>query len=465
MAESFTFFSLILLAEVTTARLFAVKCIHSHQTTNLDEVSQTESFLQFVIECTSFARDIDICPELFLDSIYLSDSGFESFGCTSHTNEVPHDKTQLFVDAIHRAFTLNLHQAVNLLLYFLLCFSELRQVGGHTRYADLVAEVVLNGIRKYKVTISQTLHQSRSAETVSSVVGEVSLTDTEQTLNGSLQFIVNPDTTHCVVDSREDHHRVLIRVLVNDFLVHLEQVTIFLCNYILAETLDSVGEIKEYSQTGIVYAIAFVATLFRSARSDVTGNEVTESRIATLQIVIAVFFRNITSFDFTGLETFSIFEFLRNPDTTVVTERLRHQCQFGLEVTVLRNTSRVNLRVAWVSEVCAVAIHLHRSRTVRSHRIGREEEGISVTTGSYNNCVCKEALNTSSNKVTSDDTTSTRFAILVLDHNDIKHLVAVIHLHFAFTDLAAECRISAEEELLSCLAFCIESTANLCATE
>ena len=34
-------------------------------------------------------------------------------------------------------------------------------------------------------------------------------------------MVVNPDTTHCIVDSREDHHRSLVWVLVSDFFVHI----------------------------------------------------------------------------------------------------------------------------------------------------------------------------------------------------------------------------------------------------
>ena len=132
---------------------------------------------------------------------------------------------------------------------------------------------------------------------------------------------------------------------------------------------------------------------------------------------------------------------------------------------MLWNTSWVDLCVARVSEVSTVAVHLHSSRTVRCHRVGRKEESITITTSSYNHSVTEVTLDAASNEVTSDDTTSAVLAVLVLDHNYIQHLVAVVHLHFAFTDLAAECRVSTEEELLTCLTLSIESTRYLCATE
>ena len=292
---------MVFLAEVSAAGLLTVEGIYSHQATNLDEVCQTECFLQLVVERTCLARDIYVAPELFLDGIDFLDSRLEALCGTSHADEVPHDETQLLVDGVHRAFALDSHEAVDLVLHVLLRRSKLRQVGGHTRYADLVGEVVLDGVRQYEVAVSKTLHECGSTEAVGTVVGEVRLADAEETFDGGLQFVVHPDTTHGIVDSREDHHRVLIGVLVHDFLVHLEEVAVFLRNDIFAEALDSVGEVEEDSETCVVHAEAFVATLFGSTRSHVAGHEVTEGRIAALQVVVAVFLGDIASFDFTAL--------------------------------------------------------------------------------------------------------------------------------------------------------------------
>jgi uncharacterized membrane protein len=100
----------------------------------------------------------------------------------------------------------------------------------------------------------------------------------------------------------------------------LEEVTIFSLYDILAKALDSVREIEEHSQTSIVYTVALVATLFSCARSHVTWNEVTERWVTALQVVVAILFWDIFTLDLTALEALSVFEFLRNPDTTIVTE-------------------------------------------------------------------------------------------------------------------------------------------------
>ena len=271
------------------------------------------------------------------------------------------------------------------------------------------------------------------------MVGEVRLTDTEQALDAGLQLVIHPDTTHCVVDSGENHHRVLVRVLIDNLLVHLEEVAVLLGYYILTQALDGLREIEEHRQARVVDAIALVATLLGGTRCHITGNEVTKRRVTALQIVVAVFFGDVTTLDFATLQFLCVFEFLRHPDTAIVTQRLGHQRQFRLEIAVLGDTSRVNLCVAGVSEICAVAVHLHSGRTVGCHGVGREEEGVAVTTRSDDDCVGKKALDTTRNQVTSDDTARTLLAVLVLNHDDVEHLVAVVHLDLALTDLAAQC--------------------------
>ena len=81
------------------------------------------------------------------------------------------------------------------------------------------------------------------------MVREVTLTDSKQTCDRCLEFVVYPDTTHCVVDSRIDHHRVVVlhavdlvgkltRVNVSNLLVHVEEVAITLTDNVDTEAVD-----------------------------------------------------------------------------------------------------------------------------------------------------------------------------------------------------------------------------------
>ena len=170
--------------------------------------------------------------------------------------------TQFLVDRVNRVFSVYGFDLLDLIFHFLFGCSKFRQVGREARNLNLIGQVVLDSVRQYEVSVSQTLHQCRCTQAVSTVVGEVGFTDSEQTRDRSHQFIINPDTTHGVVDSGEYHHRSLVRVLVSDFFVHVEEVTITGTNHVLTQTIDSIFEIEEDGQTGIVHTETGITTFF-----------------------------------------------------------------------------------------------------------------------------------------------------------------------------------------------------------
>ena len=175
-----------------------------------------------------------------------------------------------------------------------------------------------------------------------------------------------------------------------------------------------------------------VATLLSSTWSNVTRYEVTEGRVATLQVVVAVFLWNIRALLCTCLQCLSIFELLRNPDTTIITQRLWHQCQLRLLVAMYRNTGWVNLNVRWISHVSTLTIALNSGCTVTTHSVGWKEVSVTIATSCYNNCVCSEALQLTSYEVLSNDTTC-----MTIDDNDILHLITCIELYLTSLNLCA----------------------------
>ena len=163
------------------------------------------------------------------------------------------------------------------------------------------------------------------------MVREVTLTNSEETWDSGHQLVVNPDTTHCIVDSREDHHWVVVLHAVNlvsqltwvnvgNLLIHIEEVAITLQDNVNTETVDRLREVEEYGKTCVVDTEALVATLLSCTRSHVTRNQVTECWVTALQVVVAVFLRNIRTLLCTSLQCLGILNLLRNPDTTIVTE-------------------------------------------------------------------------------------------------------------------------------------------------
>ena len=239
---------------------------------------------------------------------------------------------KLLVNAVNRLLTIDVEQVVDVILHSLFGSHKFGQVGAEAGHSDLVAEVVLNGVRQHKVTIGQTLHKGRSTQAVGTVVREVTLTNGEQTRNVGREFVVNPKTTHCVVNGGVNHHRVgifdavvalahyLAGLNVGDFFVHVEEVAITLEHHVDAQTADSLSKVEVYGKASVVHTKAGVATLLGSTRSYVAGNEVTESGVTAFKIVVAVGLVDVGRLDFALLQLDGVFLLLGHPDTAIVTQ-------------------------------------------------------------------------------------------------------------------------------------------------
>src|SRR5574344_1897791 len=94
------------------------------------------------------------------------------------------------------------------------------------------------------------------------MIREISLTYTEESFNGRLQFVIYPNTAHSIMDGRENNHRIFVWILINDFCVHLEQVAILGSNNIVSKSLNCIREIEEHSQTGCINTISGITTFF-----------------------------------------------------------------------------------------------------------------------------------------------------------------------------------------------------------
>ena len=292
------------------------------------------------------------------------------------------------------------------------------------------------------------------------MIREVGFSDGKQARDGSHQLVIHPETTHRIVDSRIDHHRRFVRILICDLLIHLEEVAVLLLHHVASQTFDGIAEVEEYGKARIVHTITGIATFFGSTAGHITRHQVAEGRIATLQIVVALLFGNVFSFDLTALKTSGILYVFRHPDTTVITERLGHECQLGLVVPVYGNTSGMDLSHTWIGEESTFLVALPCGRAVRCHCIGRKEEGIAITARGNYHGMCSKAFDLTRHQIASQNTAST-----TVDKHHVEHLVASIKLHLTQTDLTGESRIGSKEQLLSRLTTSIESTRYLRSTE
>ena len=105
---------------------------------------------------------------------------------------------------------------------------ELGVVGAGDGLVEHRGQVVADGVGQHEVAVGEALHEGRGAEAVRAVVGEVGFAADEEAGHVGLQVVVHPEAAHRVVHRGEDAHRLAIRVLAGDVLVHVEQVPVAL---------------------------------------------------------------------------------------------------------------------------------------------------------------------------------------------------------------------------------------------
>ena len=311
---------------------------------------------------------------------------------------------------------------------------------------------------QHEVAVGEALHEGARAEAVGAVVGEVRLAGDEEARDARLEVVVDPQAAHRVVHGGVDAHRHLVGVLARDPLVHVEQVAVLLRDGLGAHPLEGVGEVEvdaaaEVADLG-ADAAALVADVLGLTARDVARHEVAERGVDPLEVVVAVLLGDLARV------LLAVGGVLRHPDAAVVAQRLRHERQLALVLAGHGDAGRVDLRVAGVAEVGALAVRAPRRGDVAAHRVGREVEDVAVAAGREHDGVGEVRLDLAGDEVAGDDA-----AGLAVDDDDLEHLVAAEHLHRAGRDLALERLVGADEQLLARLAAGVERARDLDAAE
>jgi hypothetical protein len=79
------------------------------------------------------------------------------------------------------------------------------------------------------------------------------------------EVVVYPEAAHSVVDGRIDLHRLLVRVVTGDLLIHLEEVSVSGSDSVFAVAFYSVLEVKEDPESRGSYTAAFITALLGSS--------------------------------------------------------------------------------------------------------------------------------------------------------------------------------------------------------
>jgi len=172
-------------------------------------------------------------------------------------------------------------------------FDERFVVRWDGRHVQPVREVARDRCWEDEVSIGDALHQGRGPEPVRSVIREVRLARSEEARDRRLEVVVDPEATHRVVGSGIDPHGRLVRILVGDPLVHLEQVPVPVLDRLASETADRIFEVQVDPVLERTDAVAFFDQAHRRPGGDVAGDQVPERRVLTFEVVVAVLFGNV----------------------------------------------------------------------------------------------------------------------------------------------------------------------------
>ncbi len=326
-------------------------------------------------------------------------------------------------------------------------------VRGDRRLLRVAGEVVGQRRREHEVAVGQALHQRRGAQAVGAVVGEVGLADREQARDGGLQVVVDPQAAHGVVDRRVDAHGDPVGVLAGDPLVHLEEVAVPLGHRRPAQARDRVGEVEVDPQPAGADPAPLVADALGGAGGDVAGDQVAEGRVEAFQVVVALVLGDPLGAAAVALGP-------RHPDPAVVAQRLAHQGELGLVLARARDAGRVDLGEAGVGEVRAAPVGAPDRRRVGVLRVGGQVEDVAVAAGGQHHRVREVAGDLAGDQVAGDDA-----AGAAVDHDQVEHLGAGVHLHVARGDLPRQRLVGAQEQLLAGLAPGVEGPLHLDAAE
>src|ERR1017187_3150728 len=314
-------------------------------------------------------------------------------------------------------------------------------------------QVIADGVGQDEVSVGQALHEGAGAQAIGAMIAEIGLADDVQPREVRHQVVVHPEATHGVVHGRVDAHRVLVRILARDAVVHVEQVAVALLDDVGAEALDGIAEVQVDGQAALAHAAAFIAGGFGVAGGHVARHEVAEAGVFALQEVIALSFGDLAGGALVALRD-------GYPNAAVVAQGFAHQGELALVFAGDGDAGRVNLGEAGIGEQGAALVCPPDGGGVAAFGIGGEVIDVAVAAGAEHHSVGEVALDFARDQVAGDDA-----AGAAIHHDEVEHLGARGHRHGAETDLALQRLVGAEEQLLARLAARVESARDLRAAE
>src|ERR1700730_10374917 len=409
----------------------AFERVDTHQFGELEKISHASGALECLIEVLAVAGYADVLPKLFAQFRNFAERFTQSSGVARHATFVPEQCAELAMNGVERALAVYLEEIVDLSANIGFGFLEFRMIGRRA-LADLSGQVIRQCVGQHKVAIGQSLHECAGAAPVGAVVGAIRFTDNEETGQIAHQIVISPDAAHGVMHSRVNPHRNFIGVFAGDFVVDLEQISVTFANRFDAETFDGIGKIQIDAASAWTDTATFIANFLGRTRCDVARGEVAVARVLSFEVIIAVLFR-----DFVRL-LLAIFSALRNPDPSIVAQRLGHQRELGLIIAALWNAGGMDLRETRVGEKSAFFISAVSRSDIATASVGRQIKNLSVSVGREHNGIRGVLVDLTGDQIARNDSLG-----VPVDSDEVEHLGLRKHLYAAGRNLSAERLITA----------------------
>jgi hypothetical protein len=251
------------------------------------------------------------------------------------------------------------------------------------------------------------------------------------------------------VHSRENHHGDVVRILVDDPLVHLKQVSISRLDHVAAQTLNRVTKIQIDRHACGAHAPPFIADLLGASRRDVARREVTKGRVLPFEVVIAIILGNL-------IGRALVILVLWHPDAPVIPQAFTHQREFGLVIAVDWNARGMNLRVTRIGKVRPAFMRPPRRRHVGRLGIRGQVEHVAVSAGRQYDRIRRMRLDPTRHQVPAHDPPR-----LPVDNYEVQHFAPGKQLDAPRGDFLHQRAVRAQQQLLPRLAARIKRPADL----
>ena len=326
-----------------------------------------------------------VLPELLAQAGDLPERVLEALLVAGHAAVVPHDLAELAVERRRPCACRRSEAGASCGRRPRLSAPRTSGWSAATARELLAGEVVAERVREDEVAVGQALHQRGRAEPVRAVVGEVRLAEHEQAGDRAHQVVVDPEPAHRVVHGGVDPHRDLVRVLVGDPLVHLEEVAVLL--------LDRASRPGARSRRGSRGRRPGRSARRRGPRRRPPWRRARRCRAARGCRSSGTCARGSSRARPRGsgpARRLSPFFFGTQIRPSLRSDS-RHQRQLALVVAGDRDAGRVDLRVAGVGERRALLVGAPDRRGVAALGVGREVEDVAVAAGRQEHRVGRRA--------------------------------------------------------------------------